>query len=176
VLERATDAMLSDTRVDQVIWPARALEPSLPGFRVATLDRGKLHFWLGDPNAVPGSSTALDDHGNAWSWRGELAAVGARVEGGRIQYEDYPNALERLAGGVGFDDGGDLWVTAKPGYEFAVPGGDVHNGGGSHAALHALDSTTPVLLAGAPAGIRLPAHFRSIDVMPLVLRILGIED
>jgi hypothetical protein len=111
-----------------------------------------------------------------WSWRGELAAVDARVDAGRLQYGSYPNALERLAGGVAFDDGGDLWVTAQPGYEFSVPGGGVHAGGGSHAALHALDSTTPVLLAGAPDGITLPKHFRSIDVAPLVLKILGIED
>jgi hypothetical protein len=176
VLERATAAVLTDTRVDQVIWQARALEPSLPGFRIATRDRGKLHFWLGDPHAVPGAATAVDDHGNAWNWRGDLATVDARVENGRLVYGDYPNALERLAGGVGFDDGGDLWVTAKPGYEFAVPGGDVHHGGASHAALHALDSTTPVLLAGAPEGIRLPAHFRSVDVAPLVLKILGIAN
>jgi hypothetical protein len=61
-----------------------------------------------------------------------------------------------------------------PGCEFAVPGGSVHVGGGSHAALHRLDSSTPVLLAGAPDGITLPRHFRSIDIAPLCLRMLGI--
>lgn len=174
IMERATGAMLSDPRVDQVIWQPSIVEPSARGYKVATRDRGQLHFWTGDPDAVPGSSSAEDDHGNVWSWRGDLSAVGARVEGRRLHYSDYPNALERLAGGVGFDDGGDMWVTAAPGYEFAVPGGGVHVGGGSHAALHALDSTTPVLLAGAPDGITMPPHFRSIDVAPLVLRILGI--
>lgn len=175
VIERAAGAALTDTRVDQVIWQASIAEPNMRGFKVATADRGALHFWLGGPEAVPGSSTATDDHGNVWSWRGDLATVDGRVESGRLVYGgDYPNALERLAGGVGFDDGGDLWVTAKPGYEFAVPGGGVHTGGGSHAALHALDSTTPVLLAGAPAGISLKPNFRSIDVAPLVMKILGI--
>jgi len=175
VLERAIGAMLTDARVDQVIWQASLVEPSVRGYRVATADRGSLHFWTGDPAAIPGSSTAVDDHGTAWSWRGDLAAVDARVEDGRLVYGEYPNAFERLAGGIGFDDGGDLWVTAKPGYEFAVAGGGgVHAGGGSHAALHALDSTTPVLLAGAPDGITLPRHFRSIDVAPLVLDILGV--
>lgn len=175
VIERAAGAMLADRRVDQVIWQASVVEPNARGYRVATADRGSLHFWTGDPEAVPGSSSALDDYGTEWSWRGDLAAVDARAANGRLQYGEYPNAFERLAGGVGFDDGGDLWVTAKPGYEFAVPGdGGVHVGGGSHAALHALDSTTPVLLAGAPDGITLPRHFRSIDVAPLVLRMLGI--
>jgi len=175
-LERATGALLSDPRVDQVIWQAPLVEPSLRGFKVATRDRGLLHFWTGDPGAVPGSSSAPDDYGTVWSWRGDLAAVDARVDGGRLQYGSYPNAFERLAGGVAFDDGGDMWVTAQPGYEFSVPGGGVHAGGGSHAALHALDSTTPVLLAGAPDGITLPKHFRSIDVAPLVMKILGIAD
>lgn len=176
VFERACGAMLTDQRVDQVIWKAGIVEPNSRGFKVATRDRGMLHFWLGERDAVPGASTGVDDHGNAWSWRGDLAAVDGRVENGRLTFGDYPNALERLAGGVGFDDGGDLWVTTAPGYEFAMPGGDVHNGGASHAALHRLDSTTPVLLAGAPDGIRLPPNFRSIDVAPLVLRMLGIAD
>lgn len=176
IMERATEAMLSDTRVDQVIWQPALIEPGARGYKIATRDRGQLHFWTGDPAAVAGSSSALDDHGTEWSWRGDLASVDARVEGGRLVYGDYPNALERLAGGVGFDDGGDMWVTAKPGYEFAVPGGGVHVGGGSHAALHRLDSTTPVLLAGAPAGVSLPAHFRSIDVAPLVMKMLGLAD
>ena len=175
-LERASGAMLSDPRVDQVIWQAASIEPSLPGFKVATQDRGALHFWIGNPDAVAGASSAADDHGTTWSWRGDLSAVDARVDAGRMRYGDYPNAFERLAGGVGFEDGGDLWATAKPGYEFAVPGGEVHARGGSHGALHAFDSTTPVLLAGAPAGITLPPYFRSIDVAPLVLRILGIAD
>ncbi|MEX2271102.1 MAG: alkaline phosphatase family protein [Vicinamibacterales bacterium] len=174
-LARAMASMLADPRIDQVIWPAAATEPSAPGFKVATADRGTLHFWTARPDAVPGSSSATDDHGTTWSWRGDLSAVDARAEGGRIEYGDYPNALERLAGGVGFDDGGDLWVTAKPGYEFALPGGDVHVRGASHGALHALDSTTPALLAGAPPGITLPINVRSIDVAPLVLRMLGIN-
>jgi len=176
VLERAAEAMVADPRIDQVIWQASIVEPGLRGYRVATGDRGRLHFWTGDPDAVAGASSAVDDYGTEWHWRGDLAAVDARVEGGRLVYGEYPNALERLAGGVGFEDGGDVWVTAKPGYEISVPGGSVHVGGGSHAALHRLDSTTPVLLAGAPGGVRLPANFRSVDVAPLVVKILGIED
>ena len=175
ILNAATAAMLSDARVDQAIWQASIVEPSARGCKVATRDRGVLHFWTGDPGAVAGASSAVDDHGTEWSWRGDLSAVDARVDGGRLHYGDYPNALERLAGGVGFEDGGDVWVTAKPGCEFAVPGGDVHAGGGSHAALHALDSTTPVLLAGAPDGLTLSPHFRSVDVAPLVLRLLGVN-
>jgi hypothetical protein len=177
ILERATDAVLSDARVDQVIWQASLTEPSARGYKVATADRGRLHFWTGDRGAeTPGAATAADDHGTTWHWRGDLSAVDARVKKGRLVYRDYPNAFERLAGGVGFDDGGDFWVTAKPGHELAAEGGGVHVGGGSHAALHRLDSTTPVLLAGAPEGVRLESHFRSVDVAPLVMKILGIKD
>ena len=174
ILERATEAMLSDTRVDQVIWQACLVEPSARGYKVATADRGRLHFWTGEDTSHAGASSAVDDHGTTWHWRGDLSAVDAQVDHGRLVYRDYPNAFERLAGGVGFDDGGDVWVTAKPGHELMAEGGSVHAGGGSHAALHLLDSTTPVLLAGAPDGITLPRHFRSVDVAPLVLRMLGI--
>jgi hypothetical protein len=172
--ERAVTCALSDERVDQAIWRASLVDEDAAGFKVATRDRGTLHFWPAGAQADSGASSARDDFGNEWQWRGDLSAVDASVDSARLIYRDYPNALERLAGGVGFADGGHLWLTAAPGAEFLVPGGGVHKGGGSHAALHRLDSTTPVLLAGAPEGVELPRHFRSIDVMPLCLRMLGI--
>ena len=48
-------------------------------------------------------------------------------------------------------DSGDVWLTAEPGCEFEVSGGDAHAGGGSHGALHALDSLSPVIIGGAGA-------------------------
>lgn len=174
LFERAVTCALSDERVDQAIWRTSIVDADAPGFKVATRDRGTLHFWPAGAHADSGASSAQDDFGKDWQWRGDLSAVDASVDNGRLIYRDYPNALERLAGGVGFADGGHLWLTAAPGAEFLVQGGGVHKGGGSHAALHRLDSTTPVLLAGAPEGVTLPRHFRSIDVTPLCLRMLGL--
>ena len=66
-----------------------------------------------------------------------------------------------------------LWVTAKPGCEFEVPGGSAHLGGGSHGGLHALESYCPLIVAG-PHPVDLPIHVRSIDIAPLCLNLLGI--
>jgi hypothetical protein len=67
-----------------------------------------------------------------------------------------------------------VWLTAEPGCEFEVSGGEAHAGGGSHGALHALDSLCPVIIggAGAPA---LPKHMRSVDIAPLCMQLLGLS-
>ena len=58
--------------------------------------------------------------------------------------------------------------------EFEVPGGKAHVGGASHGALHALDSLTPVIIAGGPVRPNLPRHLRSIDIAPICMELLGL--
>jgi hypothetical protein len=95
------------------------------------------------------------------------------IADGVIESTDYPNALERIAGSLDAPNSGDVWLTAEPGCEFEVSGGEAHAGGGSHGALHALDSLSPVIVggAGAPA---LPKHMRSLDIAPLCMELLGL--
>jgi hypothetical protein len=56
-----------------------------------------------------------------------------------------------------------------------LPRTNVHTRGGSHGSLHELDSIMPLMLAGAPKDIALPAHPRTVDIAPLCLAILGLE-
>ena len=91
---------------------------------------------------------------------------------GSFMFRDYPNAFERIAGVLDLDQSGDLWVTARPGCEFEVPGGSAHVGGASHGALHALDSYSPVIVAGGGSPWRLPPAMRSVDIAPLCMHIL----
>jgi hypothetical protein len=93
-------------------------------------------------------------------------------DGRTIASAEYPNALERIAGALDARSSGEIWVTAQPGCEFEVPGGAAHTGGGSHGALHALDSLSPIIVAGATR--RLPRAMRSVDIAPLCLQALGI--
>ena len=72
------------------------------------------------------------------------------------------------------DASGEIWVTAKPGAEFEVPGGKAHVGGASHGALHMLDSLSPIIIAGGAAPKRLPTNMRLVDIAPLCMQILGI--
>ena len=84
------------------------------------------------------------------------------------------DALERIAGVLDAPNSGEVWLTAAPGCEFEVSGGKAHAGGGSHGALHELDSLSPVIIAGAGAP-PLPRHMRSVDIAPLCMDLLGLS-
>lgn len=170
-LQKVTESLLADGRVDQVMRRAD-LVGSEGGYYLVTGDRGWIGFWPGED----GPQTAQDPFGATWSWEGSLDAVDGRVsEEGRLDFTDYPDALERIAGALELDNGGHLWVTARPGHEFSLPGTSVHVGGGSHGSLHALDSTVPFLVAGLPPDVTVPSPpLRTIDVAPLCLSVLAI--
>lgn len=159
--------MLKDARIDQVIWR----EPRSDGddFYVATSDRGTLRFRQADAGA-----NARDEYGGQWTLYGDLAALDMSVRDGEITYGVYPNALERLANDIDEPRGGRVWVTARPGYEFRIPGQNVHHRGGSHGTLHELDSRVPLLIAGAPDAPPLRFTPRIVDVAPICAAILGI--
>ena len=120
------------------------------------------------------SPTGSDAFGNAWTWSGDCGAVTVQQDGRLIEFADYPNAFERIAGALDLEQSGELWCTAKAGCEFQVPGGDAHLGGASHGALHRLDSLSPVLVAGGGARDALPRHLRLVDVAPLCMQLLGV--
>ena len=95
-------------------------------------------------------------------------------DGQTILFGDYPNAFERIACLLDLDQSGEVWVTAKAGCEFEVPGGKAHVAGASHGALHTLDSLSPVIVAGGGTRRRLPRHMRLVDIAPLCMELLGV--
>lgn len=169
-------ALKADERVDQVIWCADITEPETQGYRIATRDRGALHFWPG----TNGPNMAVDEQETAWSWAGDLRAVDGQVSvkpDGRkvVTFPTYPNAFERIAGILTDPQAGPLWATARPGYEFCIPRTYIHAGGGSHGSLHVGDSAIPLFVAGAPDELYIPEHFRIVDIASLCLLTLGLE-
>lgn len=168
VVDRLARTLLREPRVDLVLWPLRLTEPGRDGYVVAS-QRGSLEFWRG----ADGVDHAKDAFGTEWSWRGQTCALQLDFNNGWIDSEEYPNAFERITGALDAPNSGELWVTAQPGCEFEVPGGEAHVGGASHGALHALDSLSPVIVGGAQAP-RLPRALRSIDIAPLCMHLLGL--
>ncbi|HYB96813.1 MAG TPA: alkaline phosphatase family protein [Vicinamibacterales bacterium] len=163
IIERA----LVDPRVDQAFWRAPGEGSSRHAYAARNVN-AELTFWRGS-----GDHSASDAFGTVWSWRGDLSVLDAHVEDGELRWKDYPNAFERIAGALDAPNSGDVWFTARPGCEFEVPGGAAHVGGASHGALHALESWCPFLIAG-PTRVPLPSQFRSVDIAPLCLELLGI--
>lgn len=167
LVEEVVNGVLADDRVDHAIW--RVSDEASGGWFAIRSSRGSLRF-----RKVPsGYGAARDAFGNDWNWQGDLEVVAATLDDERLTWSDYPNAFERLAGVLDHPHSGTIWVTAKPGCEFEVPGGKAHVGGGSHGGLHALESLCPVIVAG-PTRIALPPDFRSIDIAPLCLELLGL--
>ena len=166
-VRRAVAAVLSDGRVDLATYRGSDISGVADHFWVHSR-HGGLEFWRGATGAQ-----ATDAYGTTWSWQGDLRVIGAQLDGTRLMWGDYPNAFERLAGALEHPHSATLWVTARPGCEFEVPGGSAHLGGGSHGGLHALESYCPFIIAG-PTRVDLPANLRSIDVAPLCLNLLGI--
>jgi hypothetical protein len=167
-VEAIASAVLEDARVDQVMWRTALTRPGAEGYTVST-HRGRLEF-----SRAAGSATGADVFGGTWTWSGDASAVALEQDGTTIEFTDYPNAFERIAGALDLDKSGEIWVTAKAGCEFEVPGGEAHVGGASHGALHKLDSLSPVIVAGGTTRHRLPRHMRLVDIAPLCMQILGI--
>jgi hypothetical protein len=166
---RLIEAVLTDSRVDQAIWRTALTRPGGDGYTVATR-RGTLEF----ARAATGGTSCTDAFGGSWTWSGDAEALDLRQDGRSLDFGQYPNAFERIAGALDLEQSGELWVTARPGCEFAAPGGDAHVGGASHGALHALDSLCPVIVAGGGTRWRLPRALRSVDIAPFCMQLLGI--
>jgi hypothetical protein len=156
LVERVAATCLLEPRVDLVMWK-QATPPDQPRRYTVTGPRGRLEFWR---------------DADAWTWRGDAETLQLERDGRTSESREYPNPFERIAGVLDAKNSGELWVTAQPGCEFEVPGGEAHVGGGSHGALHALDSLSPVIVAGAAR--RLPRTMRSVDIAPLCMELLGI--
>jgi hypothetical protein len=167
VVDRIAQTAMRDPRVDTAMWQRGLVDAGAPGYRVVS-QRGRLDFWRG----ANGSAHGMDAFGTEWSWNGDLDALQYQRDGREIDSSEYPNAFERIAGALDAQNSGEVWLTARPGCEFEVPGGEAHTGGASHGALHALDSLSPVIIAGAPR--RLPKAMRSVDIAPLCMDLLGI--
>ena len=170
LIGRIIEELLADPQVDQVLWHASATREAAAGFRVATADRGVFRFAV----AGSGEEGTPDEYGGRWTWSGDLRAIDGRLDAsGRLVSDAYPNAMERIAGGLRHPHAGHVWVTARPGVEFQVPGGGVHVGGASHGALHVNDSVVPLFTAGWPAPLEWTAPPRTIDIAALCLSVLG---
>jgi hypothetical protein len=178
--DRVVEQLLSEQKIDQVIyregvWGATALASSVvvaqkDTFQILTRDRGRLRFSLASDDSL---SSLSDEYGNHWDVDGDLSCIDAAVIGGKLVYHEYPNALERIM--TSFSHlSDDIWVTARVGFEFKVVETSVH-AGGSHGALNRDDSESVLLTSGVPAEIQIPENPRTIDVAPLILKILGLD-
>src|ERR1700710_582898 len=135
----------------------------------AVVERGEagLSFRPGGPVA--------DLRGGSWQVDGDLAALEARIEDGRLRSEAYPDPLARVWAALGSPHAGDFVLSLAPGFEVVDWGGVTHAGGGSHGSLHAGDSLGPLLFAGCgPEDPGERDQWALRDVVPVVLEHFGL--
>jgi hypothetical protein len=95
----------------------------------------------------PGDAV-VDLRGGRWDLEGELSALAATVEEGRLRSEEFPDPLARVWSALSSPHAGDFVVSLALGYEAVDWGGATHVPGGSHGSLHAGDSLGPLLFVG----------------------------
>jgi hypothetical protein len=110
-----------------------------------------------------------DLRGRRWSLEGDLDALAARLEDGRLLTPDYPDALARIWSALNCPNAGELLLSAAPGYEFVDWGGADHVGGGSHGSLHRSDSLGALAWCGVePACGGEREQWSLEDVTPMI--------
>ncbi len=145
-----------------------AMRRAAPREGVIASERGELHF-------SPGGDL-VDLRGRRWSVDGELAAIGGRIEDGRLLSPDYPDALGRVWSALTCETAGEVLLSAGPAYEFVDWGGAWHPGGGSHGSLHRSDSEGALLWCGTgPATRDVREQWTLRDVLPLVTDHFGLS-
>jgi len=150
--------------------PLVRTEPGVPrdGYS-AVVERGeaRLSFRPGGPVA--------DLRGGSWHLDGDLGALEATIEDGRLRSETYPDPLARVWSALSAPHAGDFLLSLQPGFEAVDWGGVTHAGGGSHGSLHAGDSLGPLLFVGCgPASAGEREQWTLSDVAPAVLDHFGL--
>ena len=130
--------------------------------------RGELRFTAG--------GDLTDTRGNRWTVEGDLGALRAEVQDGRILSTEYPNGLDRAWSALRCPTAGDILLSAAPGYEFVDWGGSDHVGGGSHGSLHRTDSLGALLWCGTgPDSRAAKAQWSLRDIAPMVRQHFGLR-
>src|SRR5215203_3388574 len=150
--------------------PLRREGPGVPdGGEWAVVERGDavLRF-------RPGGDVA-DLRDGRWEIEGDLAALEATVEEGRLRSDTYPDPLARVWSALAAPHAGDFIVSLALGFEAVDWGGVSHAGGGSHGALHAADSLGPLLFVGCgPESADEREQWALRDVAPVIREHFGV--
>jgi len=137
------------------------------GEAVVRSERGELRF-------APRGELA-DRRDGRWSVDGELAVLDLQVRDGVLSSGRYPDALGRAWSALRCRAGGEVLLSATPGYEFLDWGRAHHVGGGSHGSLHANDSLGTLLWCGTgPDSAAAREQWSLRDVVPMILEHFGV--
>jgi predicted AlkP superfamily pyrophosphatase or phosphodiesterase len=158
ILDQAIEVISELEGIDLMLW---LTDDDQSEAAVRSGDGAELRF-------APGGDL-VDPRGQSWSVDGDLQALDARIEDGRFESPEYPDALARIWSALTCPTAGDLLLSASPGYEFVDWGGVDHVGGGSHGSLHRSDSLGALLWCGTgPATRDVREQWWLGDIVPMI--------
>ncbi|PLR98751.1 alkaline phosphatase family protein [Bacillus sp. T33-2] len=110
-----------------------------------------------------------DEYGQTWSLKGNTEILDLHIDGQRITFDEYPDALARLNSAFFSHQGDFVIISAKPGYEIIGEGSPTHVGGASHGALNKQDSMVSMIVTGTDTA---PKHLRLLDMKEWILSLI----
>ena len=110
----------------------------------------------------------MDEYKQPWTVQGDTSILDLSIDGNKIRFGDYPDALARLYSSLHSHKGRYLIVDAKPGHEFVSEKSPTHIGGAAHGSLHKKDSITPMIVAGTDVK---PTFQRQVDLKDYFLQL-----
>ncbi|MHB8240751.1 MAG: alkaline phosphatase family protein [Solirubrobacteraceae bacterium] len=152
--------------IDLTMWLERDAHDAPREGVIASPIRGELRFAPDGP--------VTDSRGMTWSVEGDLPAIEATLEDGRLSCPAYPDALARVWSALTCPTSGEVLLSAAPGQEFMDWGRQAHVGGGSHGSLHASDSLGALVLHGVELPDPQPSQWAIRDLAPLVRAHFGL--
>ena len=114
-----------------------------------------------------------DPYGQSWTWKGNPEVLDLEVDGNRIRFGEYPDAMQRLFSALSSHSGTYLVATSAPGYELAAHSSPTHAGGGGHGSLHRAESLVPVIVCGTNV---LPERHRLVDLKSYILGLFPVTE
>lgn len=156
--------------------PLRRESPGMPpgGGEWGVVERAGSVLRFRPASPADAAATVGDLRAGSWEVEGDLAALAASVEEGRLESEVYPDPLARVWSALAAPHAGDFIVSLAPGFEAVDWGGVSHAGGGSHGSLHAGDSLGPLLFVGCgPDSAAEREQWTLRDVAPIVREHFG---
>lgn len=105
-----------------------------------------------------------DEYQQSWQLTGDPSLLDLRLKGQRIEYGQYPDALNRLMGNYEAK-ARKIIFTCLPGYEMIFEASPTHKGA-AHGSLHQLDTYVPLIVTGLSSR---PAHPRIQDLKAWIL-------
>ncbi|WP_410511017.1 alkaline phosphatase family protein [Paenibacillus sp. BR2-3] len=157
-LRDVADVLKKDPRIDFMAWKENEWVYAIQGSTAKQLK-------------YKANGNLTDSYKQSWTIEQDSEVLDIKVNAAdhSLDYDQYPDVLQRLSGALHSHQGEFLVVTAKPGYELADRSSPTHKGGGAHGSIRKSESLVPLIISGTD---QKPKYLRIVDLKAYLLDLL----